>query len=76
MMKQKTKVRDAFLKSRKLKIEFFCVFYFVVCCVLIELISKDYFDEGNPPMSPRDTLKEASDVLSILSGHGGGIKVR
>ena len=26
-------------------------------------------------MSPRDTLKEASDVLSILSGHGGGIKV-
>ena len=48
----------------------------MVCCVLIEFILKDYFDEGNPPMSPRDTLKEASDVLSILSGHGGGIKVR
>lgn len=35
---------------------------------------EDYFDEGNPPMSPRDTLAQASDVLSILSGHGGGIK--
>ncbi|CAG5085065.1 Oidioi.mRNA.OKI2018_I69.PAR.g10802.t2.cds [Oikopleura dioica] len=39
-----------------------------------EAENEDYFDEGNPPMSPRDTLKEASDVLSILSGHGGGIK--
>ncbi|CBY42559.1 unnamed protein product, partial [Oikopleura dioica] len=28
---------------------------------------EDYFDEGNPPMSPRDTLAQASDVLSILS---------
>lgn len=34
---------------------------------------EDYFDEG-AQMSPRDVIKEASDVLSILSGHGGGIK--
>ena len=55
-------------------------FVFVSCCGFLwfdfnSIFSKDYFDEGNPPMSPRDTLKEASDVLSILSGHGGGIKV-
>jgi len=47
----------------------------VFCDLILIQYSKDYFDEGNPPMSPRDTLAQASDVLSILSGHGGGIKV-
>ena len=32
----------------------------------------DYFDET--ALSPRDVIKEASDVLSLLSGHEGGIR--
>ena len=38
------------------------------------VILTDFFDETAAGLSPRDVIKEASDVLSLLSGHEGGIK--